>query len=235
MSLPRLRLEKCINEGGIWQIDAEQAHHLINVRRCCNGSLVEGLFEGEKVELKILCKGDSVYAEEISRETEAPLFPELHLMLALLKSEQFDDALRFAAETGVRTIHLLDCERGVPKYNAEKLEEKMSRWRKILDEATKQAGSAKPPELRAPLRVDEIDQIDLPQNRFVALISPDAHELKSIDYASPVAVAIGPEGDWSPAEIQKLLSDQFIPVSLGRRILRASTAVAVACGWFMLR
>ena len=88
MSLPRLRLEKCINEGGIWQIDAEQAHHLINVRRCCNGSLVEGLFEGEKVELKILCKGDSVYAEEISRETEAPLFPELHLMLALLKSEQ---------------------------------------------------------------------------------------------------------------------------------------------------
>ena len=74
----------------------------------------------------------------------------------------------------------------------------MSRWRKILDEATKQAGSAKPPELRAPLRVDEIDQIDLPQNRFVALISPDAHELKSIDYASPVAVAIGPEGDWSP-------------------------------------
>ncbi|MFA7366623.1 MAG: RsmE family RNA methyltransferase [Synergistaceae bacterium] len=51
---------------------------------------------------------------------------------------------------------------------------------------------------------------------------------------STAAIAIGPEGDWSPSEIELLLKRGFKPVSLGKRILRASTAVAVACGWFSM-
>lgn len=236
MSLPRLRLEKCAYHDGTWLIDAQQAHHLVKVRRCYNGSFVEGLIDGEKVELRLLCTGDSVYAAEISREKEQPPYPELHLLLGLLKNDQFDDALRFAAETGVHSIHLLDCERSVPRYSMDKLEEKMSRWRKILDEATKQAGSTKPPVLYQPLKLEKIDMANIPQNRVAAILSKDACALDGLDRDKPsVAVAIGPEGDWSPAEIQVLLGHEFIPVSLGRRILRASTAVAVACGWFMIR
>ncbi len=102
MSLPRLRLEKCICKEGRWLIDQEQAHHLIRVRRCCTGSLAEGLLSGEKICLRISCEGELVFAEELSREAKTARSIELHLMLALLKSDQFDQALRFAAETGVR-------------------------------------------------------------------------------------------------------------------------------------
>ncbi len=45
-------------------------------------------------------------------------------MLALLKSDQPGLCARFAAETGVYTIHLLACERSVPKYSGAKLKEK---------------------------------------------------------------------------------------------------------------
>lgn len=234
MSLPRLRLEKCINKDGRWLIDQEQAHHLIRVRRCSEGSLAEGLLSGEKVQLRISCEGELVYAEELSREAETAQPIELHLILALLKSDQFDQSLRFAAETGVHTIHLLACERSVPRYSGIKLKEKMSRWEKILDEATRQAGSALPPVLLEPVSLKDLDPDMLPDCRLAAILSSDADTLSKAEIMSPVAIAIGPEGDWSPYEIELLLKRGFKPVSLGKRILRASTAVAVACGWFSM-
>lgn len=233
MSLPRLRLESCVNENGTWLIDADQAKHLVRVRRCYSGSLVEGLLDGEKVELRLQCDADgTVRAEEVSRSSEAPLTIELHLLLALLKNDQFDDALRFAAETGVHTIHLLACERSVPKIN-DKIEEKMARWNKVLAESTKQAGAAAVPEITRPVPFQKFDFASLPQNRYAALLSPKSVPLKKINISSPAVIAIGPEGDWSPQESAALLEAGFAPVSLGRRILRASTAVAVACGWFV--
>ncbi|NLX84353.1 MAG: RNA methyltransferase, partial [Synergistaceae bacterium] len=58
--------------------------------------------------------------------------------------------------------------------------------------------------------------------------------LSKIEYESPAAIAIGPEGDWTDSEVKFLLDNNFRPVSLGKKILRASTAVAVSCGWFSL-
>ena len=235
MSLPRLRLENCSCEGGRCVLNSERAHHVVRVPRCYTGSFAEGLLRGEKVELKLICEGENVYAEEISRKREEPAAVELHLLLGLLKNDQFDDALRFSAETGVHTIHLLDCERSVPKYEGKKLDEKMNRWSKILDEATKQAGSALPPKLSYPLPLKDFDFDALPCERYAALLSSGTRDLRDITVGSSAAVAIGPEGDWAPHESALLLEKGFTAVSHGMRILRASTAVAVSCGWFSLQ
>lgn len=235
VSLPRLRLEKCILKEGRWLIDREQAHHLIRVRRCSTGSLAEGLAYGEKISLRLSCEGEAVYAEELSRTSEDRPSTELHLLLAILKNDQFDQALRFAAETGVHTIRLLSCERSVPRYAGIKLAEKMSRWEKILDEATKQAGAGSPPLIVPPAALRDLDPEYLPDRRFAAMLSLEAEPLSEQETGDAAAIAIGPEGDWSPSEAGLLLEKGFRPVSLGSRILRASTAVAVACGWFSMR
>ena len=234
VSLPRLRLEKCVRVDGRWLIDREQAHHLVRVRRCGTGSLAEGLAFGEKVSLRLLCEGEQVYAEELSRTTEERPATELHLLLAILKSDQFDQALRFAAETGVHTITLLSCERSVPRYSGIKLEEKMSRWAKLLDESTKQSGAGTPPLMIPPVLLRDLDPVYLPGSRFAAMLSPMAEPLSIQQREGAAAIAIGPEGDWSPDEAGLLIEKKFKPVSLGSRILRASTAVAVACGWFSM-
>ena len=229
MSLPRLRLERCSCNNGIWTIDAEEAHHLVRVRHCYTGSLVEGLLDGEKVTLRLHCYGAAVTARELSREEEPPLEPRIELLLGLLKNDQLDDALRFCAETGVFRIHLLVCERSVPRYEGSRLDDKMKRWRKILDEATKQAGAATPPVLCAPVPFAEFDFDGLPEQRLAALLSDGARPLRETRIAESLAAAIGPEGDWSPQESARLLAGGFSPVSLGSRILRASTAVAAFC------
>ena len=229
MSLPRLRLERCSCNNGIWTIDAEEAHHLVRVRHCYTGSLVEGLLDGEKVTLRLHCDGAAVTARELSREEEPPLEPRIELLLGLLKNDQLDDALRFCAETGVFRIHLLVCERSVPRYEGSRLDDKMKRWRKILDEATKQAGAATPPVLCAPVPFAEFDFDGLPEQRLAALLSDGARPLRDVPIAESLALAIGPEGDWSPQESARLLAGGFSPVSLGSRILRASTAVAAFC------
>lgn len=229
MSLPRLRLERCSCNNGIWTIDAEEAHHLVRVRHCYTGSLVEGLLDGEKVTLRLHCDGAAVTARELSREEEPPLEPRIELLLGLLKNDQLDDALRFCAETGVFRIHLLVCERSVPRYEGSRLDDKMKRWRKILDEATKQAGAATPPVLCVPVPFAEFDFDGLPEQRLAALLSDGARPLRETRIAEGLAAAIGPEGDWSPAESARLLAGGFSPVSLGSRILRASTAVAAFC------
>ena len=234
VSLPRLRLEKCVRVDGRWLIDREQAHHLVRVRRCGTGSLAEGLESGEKISLRLSCEGEQVYAEELSRITEEKPTTELYLLLAVLKSDQFDQALRFAAETGVHSITLLSCERSVPRYSGIKLEEKMSRWAKLLGESTKQAGAGTPPLLTPPVRLRDLDQSHLPESRYAAMLSPESEPLSAQQPGGAAAIAIGPEGDWSPDETELLIEKKFKPVSLGSRILRASTAVAVACGWFSM-
>ncbi len=229
MSLPRLRLERCSFDNGIWTIDAEEAHHLVRVRHCYTGSLVEGLLDGKKITLRLRCDGALVTASELSREEEPQPEPRIELLLGLLKNDQLDEALRFCAETGVFRIHLLICERSVPRYEASRLGDKMKRWRKILDEATKQAGAAAPPILCAPEPFAAFDFDGLPEQRLAALLSDKARPLREIRIAEHIAAAIGPEGDWSPEESARLLAEGFAPVCLGSRIMRASTAAAAFC------
>lgn len=234
MSLPRLRLEKCRFEGGRWLVDDEQAHHLERVRRCASGDLAEGLLDGVKVKLRLSFAASGVTAEEVSRSEEDAPAIEITLLLALLKAEQFDAALRFAAETGVSKIQLLDCERSVPAYSGAHLTEKMSRWRRVLDESTRQAGAARAPLLREPVAPAALELDFLPTTKLVAMLADNAGNIRGVEFNGSVAVAIGPEGDWSPREREFFLDNNFIPVTLGGRILRASTAVAVACGTLSL-
>ena len=61
------------------------------------------------------------------------------------------------------------------------------------------------------------------------MLSPDSKPLRLIEIEESAALAIGPEGDWSPREGAELIGNGFVPVTLGKRIMRASTAVAAGC------
>ena len=53
-------------------------------------------------------------------------------------------------------------------------------------------------------------------------------KISDIQYGDSVSVAIGPEGDFSPSEIEELIDFGYTPVTIGKRILRAETAVISA-------
>jgi 16S rRNA (uracil1498-N3)-methyltransferase len=110
----------------------------------------------------------------------------------------------------------------------------MERWRKILEESTKQCGRGSPPEITEPCSCPEIPFSDLPSRRFAAIIDGDAKPLAHYDPGSSLVFAVGPEGDFSPSEKALFRKEGFLPVSLGPRILKAGTAAAAGMAFFSL-
>jgi 16S rRNA (uracil1498-N3)-methyltransferase len=238
VSLPRVRLDNCAREdGGVWRLDAPQVRHLVKSLRSYNGAAVEGLLGesgGMKLLLRLEQKDGIYYLRETGALAQAPHKLEITLLIALLKALQFDEVLRASAELGVGEIMPVECERSVPK-TGEYLPQKTLRWRKILGEGSLVAGSVFPTKINPVVKFDDVSWDLLPENRAAAVISPASRPISEIAAREGrVVYAVGPEGDWSERETAVLLSRNFIPVTLGNMILRASTAAIAGCAWFRL-
>jgi 16S rRNA (uracil1498-N3)-methyltransferase len=199
---------------------------------------VEGLLEdgGRKLLMRLERRGECCFLREVSSESEPPDGLEITLLIGILKADQFDAVLKASSEVGVKSVMPVFCERSVPRIAASDAQKKISRWQKILDEGASVTGSPFHPKITAPKHFDEIDWNALPENRFAAIISSDARPISgAVCGAGGLVYAVGPEGDWSEAERASLLAHAFIPVTLGRRIMRASTAAITGCAWFRFR
>lgn len=240
MSLPRIRLERCKVLGeGLWLIDREQEHHLTKVLRTYEGAMIEGLLpkvEGdEKLLLRLERTTDGLALREVERTREEPETVRIHLLIGLLKADQFDAVLRGVAELGLFSVRPVACARSVPRFSDAEMPKKLQRWQKILDEGSKVSGSVRPPTIHPPIAFADIEWMSLPKARYAALLTPRTSLLSSVsNVPAELVFAVGPEGDWLPEEARHLLENGFGPVSLGRRVLRASTAAIVGCGWFRL-
>jgi 16S rRNA (uracil1498-N3)-methyltransferase len=159
----------------------------------------------------------------------------LTLLVGLLKAEQFDAVLRASSELGVRTILPVLCERSVPRIPPSESNKKISRWQRILDEGTYVSGSIFPPKIESPVPFGDIAWDKLPEFRYAAVIASGSRPIAGISgVTGEIVFAVGPEGDWSDGERAELLGKNFVPVLLGNRIMRASTAVITGLGWFRL-
>jgi 16S rRNA (uracil1498-N3)-methyltransferase len=233
-----VRLDSCTRAGGgLWRLDAPQVRHLVKSLRSYDGAAVEGLLEDEggvKLLMRLESKDGVYFLRESGSLTQAPDKLEITLLIALLKAFQFDAVLRASAELGVREIVPVECERSVPR-TGENFSQKTPRWRKILDEGSLVAGSVFPTKINPPVKFGEILWDEFPGDRVAAVISPKSRPISEIaPREGQIVYAVGPEGDWSEREISTLLSHNFIPVTLGERILRASTAAVAGCAWFRL-
>ena len=109
---------------------------------------------------------------------------------------------------------------------------KHDRLEKILISAMKQSLKAYLPKLNEQCTFDEFLKRPDSEQRFIAhCYDENTKKLLSSLYTprQNVTILIGPEGDFSPEEIEKALKTGFIPVSLGESRLRTETAGVVAC------
>jgi RNA methyltransferase, RsmE family len=240
VSLPKIRLERCTPlDGGLWRLDDAQARHLLKALRNYEGAMVEGLLaegSGTRSLLRLERAGDELLLRLVDEARAEPDPLAITLLIGLLKSDQFDAVLRASAELGLFRILPVVCARSVPRFGEkERRSGKLDRWRRILDEGTKVSGAVFPPELRPPVPFADIDWNALPERRYAALLIDAARPLaETAPPPGSLAFAVGPEGDWSDTEADALTANGFQPVSLGRRVLRASTAALIGCGWFRL-
>jgi 16S rRNA (uracil1498-N3)-methyltransferase len=97
----------------------------------------------------------------------------------------------------------------------------------------KQSGRAYLPEVKQALRFSEFIHQKTIGGKFIAHCLPDGNKIDlthpSVQTFQEVTLLIGPEGDFSPSEIEQALAENYTPVSLGPHRLRTETAALVAC------
>jgi 16S rRNA (uracil1498-N3)-methyltransferase len=201
--------------------------HLVNVLRKKEGSLIE-LFDG---------KGSSCTAEIISsqkKRVKVKLVEELvfqdrkgikiSLGQSLIKTEPFSFSIQKATELGVASISPLYTERTVIKLKSNSTKSRKARWQSIATHACQQCGENWLPEINEIQRLEDWAQAVKAKHKIV--LYPNAEtKLSSLTFDDSVAIAVGPEGDFTDSEINLLTEKDFLPVKLGERVLRADTAV----------
>lgn len=220
-------------------LSREEAHHCLDVMRCAIGDRII-VFNGEgvEVEAEIIAAGKkevSLKAFLVSQTDPPPA--RLTLGQAIPKGKNMDLIIQKSTELGASKIIPLLSERTVVQLNAADLEKKREKWQRVAIEACKQCGQNWLPEVATPMTIDQFVKKTTDSFRLVAAISPTAQSLKAIinDYLSEnesrptsATLMVGPEGDFTPAEISTALGAGFAPLSLGPIILRSETAAIYA-------
>jgi 16S rRNA (uracil1498-N3)-methyltransferase len=140
--------------------------------------------------------------------------------------------LQKGAELGVSRFVPLLTERTIVNERAIK-PNKLARWQRILTEAAEQCRRARIPQLApAQTLAEALADPVRPELALIPALVAETHLLAVVNGRSPlptpIALFIGPEGGFSPAEIEQAQAHGIIPVSLGPRTLRAETAALAA-------
>jgi 16S rRNA (uracil1498-N3)-methyltransferase len=217
---PRLFVAASLAEGAEITATPAQAHYLGTVMRRGAGDPLR-LFNGRDGEfaasIASLRRDQASFVVGTQCRPQAA-DPDLWLICALLKRDATDLVIQKATELGVAALLPVITDR----TNASRVNE--SRLAAIAIEAAEQCERLTIPLIHPPRRLHEI-LADWPAERTlhaaverqVAPMLPPAH--------GPAALLVGPEGGFTPAELDALRRCPFVnPVSLGPRILRAETA-----------
>ena len=156
----------------------------------------------------------------------------LTLYQSVLKAEKFEMVLQKGTELGVSAFVPFYCDRSVPKSGAKQGgEAKLERWRKIITEAAEQSGRSRLPALAEPAdfrdackRVEGLALVPWEEEEQTGLKQALARSKAGGQSLDAVSILIGPEGGFTSEEVDLAREMGILPVTLGKRILRAETA-----------
>lgn len=217
-------------EGGRVELEASESQH-VGVLRLSVGQELE-LFDGEG---RVAAARIRSLAERVVCDVEPPCLVDhplgrVVLVQALLKGPKLDVALRMATELGVSEVVLVETQRCVAKYTGGS-GNKMERVRRVVQQAARQSERIYVPKVHAPISyATYMEGIRVGDPRWI-FSARSSRSIPAISgSAKSLSVAVGPEGGFTPDEIELAVSKGFVKVGLGPPILRSETAAAMAVG-----
>ena len=211
-------------------LSEEESRHCSKVLRLGIGDSVHlidgrgGLFEAEisgltkkNVQLKIISE-----QKEFGKRNH-----HLHIAVAPTKNiDRLEWFLEKATEIGIDEITPLVCDRSERKIIKEE------RLEKVITSAVKQSLTAYHPQLNKATSFSDLIKKEFAGERLIAHCLDDLNKQFINDLVSKhqsYLILIGPEGDFSPAEVDVALQNGYKPVTLGNTRLRTETAALAAC------
>lgn len=233
--LPRFLGEAFDYTAGTARLAHDEARHLSQVLRLGPGDEI-AVFDGRGREFRATVTSVSRDGAELRIVEEIAAAPEpavrLTLAQAVIKGEKMDDVVRDATMMGVVAIEPLITEHTAAHMKAGRAPE---RWRRIAVASAKQCRRAVVPAIGAGLTFDDWLAQDRAACRMMLIeptVSVEGHHLSAIAGTRPesASVLVGPEGGWGAREIDAAVRAGCVPITLGRRTLRADAVPIVAIG-----
>ena len=217
------------------QLDGRESHHLIKVLRAKAGDVIEVLNGRGTIYLGRIKEANSkaVIVQIEDQVESSPSFPQVTLLQSITKGKTMDLVVRMGTEIGAACIQPIFTHHGEVQIKANRLSSKVDKWEVTMIEACKQCGLPFLPQLGAPCSLEDWIRDNAnrdEQLRIVASLEegsrPLGQVLRNWECIEEICVAVGPEGDFSPAEYRALGENGFRSVRLAANILRAETAAA---------
>jgi 16S rRNA (uracil1498-N3)-methyltransferase len=172
--------------------------------------------------------------EVVSTRSSSPSPHQLTLLQAIPKGKLMEEVIQKATELGVHRIVPIISERVVVRLDPQDAISKTVRWRQVAVEAIKQCGSAWLPHVGEPVTPEVfLDRGEECELAVVGSLQPNAQhprhyfeEFRRARNRKPktISVWVGPEGDFTPAELKLMESAGVRPINLGPLVLRTDTA-----------
>lgn len=222
------------------RLSPEESHHLVVVNRCGRGDPVIA-FDGHGREWLTECAEPSKSATVLRVKSARPAATRafaITLAQAMPKGSTMDDIVRQATEVGAARLVPLISERTQVHLDGDRADKKIEKWRTTAIEAAKQCGNPWLPEISPIVRFEDfLGSANAYDLKLVASLHAGTTTLKKAlalhgsRHPHPPCNAlwlVGPEGDFSPAEMTAAITAGFMPVTLGPLVLRSDTAALYA-------
>ena len=222
----RLYHPNSIVENTTKLLSKEHGHYVANVMRLKIGSCINFFNKDGEWESEItLIQKDKVEVKFIKKIKQASNESKIELAICLVKKTPMETILQKSTELGVSKIIPIVSERTEVK------ELNYQRARKIVIEATEQSNQLNPPEISEVKKLkDFLKNLDSSTKLLFADVnSQTILKNDNIKKGEALSILIGPEGDFSPAERESILTVPDVKsFTISKNILRSDTAVITA-------
>ncbi len=219
-----------LQDNTLYTLNEEESRHCGKVLRLSIGDqvfLVDG--RGGLYEAAIQSETKRNVTLQITKTTKEYQKRNHHLHIAVAPTKNIDRLewfLEKATEIGIDEITPIICERSERKII------KADRLEKVVTSAVKQSLQAYHPLINPAITFEQLVKCNIQGKKLIAHCIDDAKRQYIKDLIEPhgsYLVLIGPEGDFSPEEIELALEREFVPVTLGNTRLRTETAALASC------
>jgi 16S rRNA (uracil1498-N3)-methyltransferase len=221
------------------RLGAEEAQHLGRVLRLRPGAAITG-FDGDGREYPgVLTSLDARSGRLLVRAVVVvppPGPPEICLAMALIRPDAFDWVVQKATELGCTRLQPLVADHCSRADTRDRSPRRQARWERIARESLKQCRRSHRLEIAEPVASRAL--FAAPAAGEAWLLHPGsgaARPAAAGGRPAGVIVAVGPEGGWSPAEVEAACASGFRAWRLGGYVLRAETAALAALSLVMDR